>query len=109
MMMYRPIRNSLLVCCALLIGCHSDKARQKADFTENDATVSFRENDQKPWNVIEIIQRMSYFLRERWQDTHPASMYRSKQKALELYIAEGSRDEFRKLYDVLRDIVILPE
>ena len=42
MMMYRPIRNSLLVCCALLIGCHSDKARQKADFTENDATAVVR-------------------------------------------------------------------
>jgi hypothetical protein len=36
-------------------------------------------------------------------------MYRSKGKALDLYTGEVTRPEFRKLYDVVADIVTLPE
>jgi hypothetical protein len=36
-------------------------------------------------------------------------MYRSKGKALDLYTNETTRDEFRKLYNVVCDIVTLPE
>jgi hypothetical protein len=71
--------------------------------------VSFRENEDKEWHVVEIIQRMACFLRERWQDTHPASMYKSKSKALELFTSDSTRPEFYKLFDVIYDVVTLPE
>jgi hypothetical protein len=71
--------------------------------------VAFRENEDKEWKVLEIIQRMACFLKERWQLTQPASMYRSKSKALDLYINEHSRGEFRRLYDVISDVVTFPE
>jgi hypothetical protein len=71
--------------------------------------IAFRENEEKDWHVVEVIQRMACFLRERWVDTHPASMYRSKTKALELYTTENTRPEFRRLYGVIRDVITLPE
>jgi hypothetical protein len=83
------------------------EALTKAGFDVN--LVSFRENEDKEWHVIEIIQRMACFLRERWQDTHPASMYKSKGKALELYTNDSTRSEFYKLFDVIHDIITLPE
>jgi hypothetical protein len=72
-------------------------------------TIAFRENEEKEWHVVEIIQRMACFLRDRWQVTQPASMYKSKAKALDLYTGESSRMEFEKLYDVIRDVITLPE
>ena len=71
--------------------------------------VAFRENEEKDWNVVEIVQRMACFLKDRWKLTQPASMYRSKSKALELYISDQTRPEFRRLYDVVYDIITLPE
>jgi hypothetical protein len=71
--------------------------------------VTFRENEEKEWHVIEIIQRLACFLKDRWVDTHPASMYKSKSKALELYTNESTQKEFFKLFDVIKDVVILPE
>lgn len=71
--------------------------------------VAFRENEEKEWDVREIIQRAACFLRDRWKMTQPTSMYRSKGKALDLYTGEVTRPEFRKLYDVVADIVTLPE
>jgi hypothetical protein len=71
--------------------------------------IAFRENEEKEWKVLEIIQRMACFLKERWQLTQPASMYKSKGKALELYINDNSRLEFRRLYDVIYDVVTFPE
>lgn len=71
--------------------------------------IAFRENEEKDWHVVEVVQRMACFLRERWVDTHPASMYRSKTKALELYTTESTRPEFRRLYGVIQDIITLPE
>jgi hypothetical protein len=71
--------------------------------------IAFRENEDKEWKVLEIIQRMACFLKERWQLTQPASMYKSKGKALDLYINEHSRGEFRRLYDVINDVVTFPE
>lgn len=71
--------------------------------------VAFRENEEKEWHVIEIIQRLACFLRDRWKLTQPASMYRSKTKALELYTSDDTRSEFRKLYDVIQDVVTFPE
>jgi hypothetical protein len=52
---------------------------------------------------------MACFLKDRWKTTQPASMYRSRGKALDLYTNEATRDEFRKLYDVATDIITLPE
>jgi hypothetical protein len=71
--------------------------------------IVFRENEDKEWHVIEIIQRLSCFLKERWVETHPASMYKSKGKALELYTNEASQGEFFKLFGVIKQVITLPE
>ncbi|MGC9948981.1 MAG: AIPR family protein [Bryobacteraceae bacterium] len=69
--------------------------------------IAFRENEEKEWDVREIIQRMACFLKDRWKSVQPASMYRSKGKALDMFTTEGN--EFRKLYDVVVDVIALPE
>jgi NTP pyrophosphatase (non-canonical NTP hydrolase) len=71
--------------------------------------VAFRENEEKEWDVREVIQRLACFLKERWKSVQPASMYKSKGKALGLFTNEATRDEFRRLYDVAVDILTLPE
>ena len=71
--------------------------------------IAFRENEDKEWDIREIVQRMSCFLKDRWKSTQPASMYKSKGKALDLFTNETTREEFRKLYDVVGDIITLPE
>jgi hypothetical protein len=71
--------------------------------------VAFRENEEKEWEVREIIQRIGCFLKDRWKSTQPTQMYRSKGKALELFTADASSQEFERLYDVIVDIVTLPE
>ena len=81
------------------------KALEKAGFPVNE--VAFRENDDKSWHVLEIIQRLGCFLRDRWTVTAPMQMYRSKVKALELF--KANQDEFQKLYDVIVDVITLPE
>ena len=82
-------------------------ALAKSGFDVNQ--ISFRENEEKEWHIVEIIQRMSCFLRERWQETHPASIYKSKGKALDLYTNKATRPEFFRLLDVIYDVVTLPE
>jgi hypothetical protein len=71
--------------------------------------IAFRENEEKDWEVREIIQRLACFLKERWKSIQPSSMYKSKGKALDLYTNDTTREEFRKLYDVAADVVTLPE
>jgi hypothetical protein len=71
--------------------------------------VAFRENEDKEWDVREIIQRMACFLKDRWNMTQPTNMYRSEGKAIDLYTSESTRPEFRKLYGVIRDVVTMPE
>jgi AIPR protein len=83
------------------------EALEKAGF--DVGLVAFRENEDKEWHVIEIIQRLACFLKDRWQETHPASMYKSKTKALELFTNKSTRGEFSKLFDVIKDVVTLPE
>jgi hypothetical protein len=83
------------------------EALKKAGFDVN--LVAFRENEEKEWDVREIIQRMACFLKDRWKSTQPANMYKSKGKALDLFTNEATRDEFRKLYDVVADVITLPE
>jgi len=80
---------------------------QKGGFDPN--VVAFRENEDKEWDVRDIVQRLACFLKERWKTTQPAQMYRSKGKALDLYTNEATHDEFRKLYDVAAEVVTLPE
>jgi AIPR protein len=70
--------------------------------------VAFRENEDKPWQVTEIIQRLACFLKDRWKIIPPSSMYRSKDKALQLFIND-SEGEFKKLYPVIKDLVTFPE
>lgn len=83
------------------------EALEKGGFDPN--YIAFRENEDKEWDVREIIQRMACFLRDRWKWTQPTSMYRSKGKALDLYTNDTTHDEFRKLYNVAVDVVTLPE
>ncbi len=83
------------------------EALKKSGF--DTSLIAFRENEDKEWDVREIIQRMACFLKDRWKSTQPASMYKSKGKALDLFTNEATRDEFRKLYDVAADIITLPE
>lgn len=71
--------------------------------------IAFRENEEKDWEVREIVQRLACFLKERWKSTQPASMYKSRGKALDLYTNETTHHEFQKLYRVAADIVTLPE
>jgi hypothetical protein len=71
--------------------------------------IGFRENDEKEWDVREVIQRLACFLKDRWKTTQPSSMYKSKGKALELFTAETTHEEFIKLFDVLVDLITLPE
>jgi hypothetical protein len=71
--------------------------------------IAFRENEDKDWDVREIIQRMACFLKDRWKSTQPANMYKSKGKALDLFTNDSTRDEFRRLYDVIADIITMPE
>lgn len=71
--------------------------------------VAFRENEDKEWDVREIVQRMACFLKDRWKTVQPTSMYRSKGKALDLFTNETSRGDFRKLYGVVKDVITLPE
>lgn len=71
--------------------------------------IAFRENEEKEWEVREIIQRLACFLKDRWRTTQPTQMYRSKGTALELFTSDSTSSEFEKLYDVIGDIVTLPE
>ena len=71
--------------------------------------VSFRENEDKEWDVREIIQRMACFLKDRWKTVQPTQMYRSKGRALDLFTNEETREEFRRLYSVVTDVITLPE
>jgi hypothetical protein len=70
--------------------------------------VAFRENEEKPWQVTEIIQRLACSLKDRWKIIPPSSMYRSKDKALQLFIADDS-GEFKKLYPIIKDVITFPE
>jgi len=70
--------------------------------------VAFRENEDKPWQITEIVQRLACFLKDRWKITPPSNMYRSKDKALQLFISDDE-GEFRKLYPVIKDVITFPE
>lgn len=70
--------------------------------------VAFRENEEKPWHVLEIVQRLACFLKDRWKIIPPSSMYRSKEKALQLFINDEV-GEFEKLYPIIKDVITFPE
>lgn len=72
--------------------------------------IAFRENEEeKEWDIREIIQRMACFLKDRWKFTQPTSMYRSKGKALDLFTNNATKPEFERLYGVVRDVITFPE
>jgi hypothetical protein len=72
------------------------------------SNVAFRENEDKPWQVTEIIQRLACFLKDRWKIIPPSSMYRSKEKALQLFINDEV-GEFKRLYPIIKDVITFPE
>lgn len=81
------------------------------DILENSgfdiSNISFRENDAGTWDVREILQRLGCFLKDK-----PAlgpQMYRSRQKALKMYIDPKTREDFLSLADVMADVAFLPE
>jgi hypothetical protein len=69
--------------------------------------ISFRENDAGAWDIRDILQRLGCFLKDK-QNLGP-QMYKSKQKALKLYIDPKTREEFLALSEVMRDVAFLPE
>lgn len=69
--------------------------------------ISFRENDAGAWDIRDILQRLGCFLKDK-QALGP-QMYKSKQKALKLYIDPKTREDFLALSDVMLDIAFLPE
>lgn len=71
--------------------------------------IAFTENQNKPWNVVEIIQRLTVFLKDRWIKNEPSSVYKSKGKALNYFETEDGQREFKKLDKVLKDILSFPE
>jgi hypothetical protein len=71
--------------------------------------IAFRENEEKEWEIREIIQRMACFLKDRWKTVQPTQMYRSKGKALDFFTNSESQEEFRRLYSVITDVITLPE
>lgn len=71
------------------------------------SSISFRENDAGTWDVRDIVQRLGCFLKDK-----PAlgpQLYKSKGKALKMYIDQKTRDEFLALADVMVDVAFLPE
>lgn len=70
-------------------------------------TISFRENDSGTWDVRDIVQRLGCFLKDK-PNLGP-QLYKSKGKALKLYIDPKTRDEFLALTDVMVEVIFLPE
>ncbi len=89
---------------------HFDELKKALTASKFDiAHVAFTENqDEKEWQVLEIVQRMACFLKERWKIVSPSSMYRSKDKALQLFLADTG-GEFKRLYPVIKDVITFPE
>jgi hypothetical protein len=77
----------------------------KAQF--NITHIAFRENDTAQWDIRDILQRVGCFLKDK-QNLGP-QMYKSKQKALKMYIDPKTREDFLALSDVMLDIAFLPE
>ena len=71
------------------------------------STISFRENDAGTWDVRDIVQRLGCFLKDK-PNLGP-QLYKSKGKALKMYIDPKTRDEFLALADVMIDVIFLPE
>jgi hypothetical protein len=69
--------------------------------------ISFRENDSGTWDIRDILQRLGCFLKDK-QSLGP-QLYKSKQKALKLYIDPKTREDFLALSDVMVDLAFLPE
>jgi hypothetical protein len=77
----------------------------KSGFDINN--ISFRENDAGTWDIREILQRLGCFLKDK-----PAlgpQLYRSRQKALKMYIDPKTREDFLALEGVMADVAFLPE
>ena len=71
------------------------------------SNISFKENDAGTWDVREILQRLGCFLKDK-----PAlgpQLYRSRQKALKMYIDPKTREDFLALTDVMAEVAFLPE
>jgi hypothetical protein len=71
--------------------------------------ISFRENDTGAWDIRDILQRLACFLNMKDRQNLGPQLYRSKQKALRLYIDPKTREEFLALSDVMVDVAFLPE
>jgi hypothetical protein len=69
--------------------------------------ISFRENDPGTWDIRDILQRLGCFLKDK--ATLGPQLYKSKGKALKMYIDTKTRPEFLALADVMVDVAFLPE
>lgn len=83
-------------------------ALRAADF--DVSKVAFRENDSGDWDVREIIQRLTIFLKERWATEPPVSAYKNRTRTIKLFTDEATHGEYAKLYPhVLVDCLTMPE
>lgn len=71
--------------------------------------VSFRENDPAEWDVREIVQRLSIFLRDRWEGEPPMAAYKSRARSMRLFTDPNTHAQYTQLYPLLNDLVALPE
>lgn len=71
--------------------------------------VAFTENEGKEWDITEVIQRMSCFLPERWISHQPLQAYKSKTRAMSLFLDSETQKEFQEIYPVIKDVITLPE
>ncbi len=71
------------------------------------SNISFRENDPGKWDIRDILQRLGCFLKDK--PALGSQLYKSKGKALKMYIDPKTRPEFLALEDVMKDVIFLPE
>ncbi len=73
--------------------------------------VAFRENEDKEWDVREIVQRLETFP-QRPVENHAALIdvpIKKAKPSQNLYTNDATHEEFVRLFDVAADIVTLPE
>lgn len=67
--------------------------------------ISWRENDPGEWDIRALLQRLACFLPDK--PNVGAQMYKSRQRALRLYIDD--KEQFTRLKNIMLDLLFLPE
>lgn len=72
-------------------------------------TTSYKEGVNKDWNITEINQRATLFLKSVWLQKQPIDVYKSSGRALRMFLRDSMKEEYEKLENVLIDAVTFPE